>query len=63
MTEILASRRVRLYLNRPWQNAIVRKALHGPVTQRVPVSLLQQHPDCRVTITRQVAAPPQPTLR
>ncbi len=63
MKEILASQRVRLYLNRPWQNAIVRKALHGTVTERVPVSLLQQHPDCRFTITRQVAAPPDPTLR
>ena len=63
MKEILASRRVRLYLNRPWQNAIMRQALHGPVTPRVPVSLLQQHPDCRFTLTRSVTELPEPTLR
>ncbi len=63
MKEILESRKVRLYLNRPWHNAIVRKALHGPVTQRVPVSILQQHPDCHVTITTRVAALPEPRLR
>ncbi len=63
MKEILDSRQVRLYLNRAWQNAIVRKALHGPVTQHVPVSLLQDHADCRFTITREVAEPPEPSLR
>ena len=63
MKEILASRRVRLYLNRPWQNAIMRQALHGPVTPRVPVSLLQQRPDCRFTLTRSVTELPEPTLR
>ena len=63
MREILASRKVRLYMNRPWQCAIVRKLLHGPVTARVPVSLLQRHPDARVTLADHVADPPEPTLR
>ncbi len=63
MKEILESRRVRLYLNRPWQNAIVRKALHGPVTPHVPVSLLQEHDDCHFTLVRQVAEPVEPDLR
>ena len=63
MKEILESRRVRLYLNRPWQNAIVRVALHGPVTPQAPVSLLQEHPDCRLTVTREVMALPEPTLK
>lgn len=63
MKEILAARQIRLYLNRPWQNAIVRKALHGPVTPQVPVSLLQDHPDYHLTITQEVTEPPEPTLR
>ncbi len=56
MAEILGARRVRLYLNRPWQCAIVRKLLHGPVTAAVPASLLQRHPDCRLVLTDEVAA-------
>ena len=63
MKEILESRKVRLYFNRPWQNAIVRKALHGPVTARVPVSLLQWHEDCHFTVAEQVTEPAEPGLR
>lgn len=63
MREILASRKVRLFMNRPWQCAIVRKLLHGPVTARVPASLLQRHPDCHVTLTAEVAQIPEPILR
>jgi glucosamine-6-phosphate deaminase len=63
MTEILASRKVRLYMNREWQAAIVRKLLHGPVTPAVPASLLQEHPDAHVTIAEHVAELPEPALR
>ena len=63
MQEILGSRKVRLYLNRPWQSAIVRKILHGPVSERVPASLLQRHADTRFVITAEVAELPEPTLR
>ena len=63
MKEILGARKVRLYLNRPWQCAIVRKLLHGPVTARVPVSLLQRHKDCRIVVTEEVTQLPEPTLR
>ncbi len=63
MTEILASRKVRLYMNREWQAAIVRKLLHGPVTPAVPASLLQEHPDAHVTIAEHVAEVPEPALR
>jgi glucosamine-6-phosphate deaminase len=62
MQEILASRKVRLYMNREWQTAIVRKLLHGPVTPAVPASLLQEHPDVRVTIAECVAEAPEPAL-
>lgn len=63
MKEVLASRKVRIYMNREWQAAIVRKILHGPVTEAVPASLLQEHPDVRFTIAEYVAAQPEPGLR
>jgi len=63
MKEILASRKVRIYMNRPWQCAIVRRLLHGPVTAAVPASLLQNHPDARVTAVDLVTDLPEPTLR
>jgi glucosamine-6-phosphate deaminase len=63
MREILGSRKVRVYMNRPWQGAIVRELLHGPVTPAVPASLLQRHPDARVVIAGHVARLPEPELR
>jgi glucosamine-6-phosphate deaminase len=63
MREILESRQVRLYMNRDWQSAIVRKMLHGPVTAAVPASLVQQHPDAALTLTEQVTILPEPGLR
>lgn len=63
MKEILQSRKVRIYMNRAWQGAIVRKLLHGPVTSAVPASLLQRHPDARVTAVDIVTDLPQPKLR
>ena len=63
MREILASRAVRIFMNRPWQCAIARKLLHGPVTARCPASLLQRHGDTLVTMTEEVVAMPEATLR
>jgi glucosamine-6-phosphate deaminase len=63
MKEILESRKVRIFMNRVWQCAIVRKLLHGPVTAAVPASLLQRHADAHVTATEAVTLPPQPELR
>ena len=63
MQEILQSRKVRIYMNRAWQCAIVRKLLHGPVTAAVPASLLQRHPDARVTAADLVTDMPEPELR
>lgn len=62
MKEILDSFKVRIYLNRHWQSAIVRKILHGPVTPNVPASLLQNHPDVLFAITDYVAEIPEPQL-
>jgi glucosamine-6-phosphate deaminase len=63
MAEILASRRLRFYCNRPWQRAVVRRVLHGPVTAACPASMLRKHDDATLTIADFVAAPPQIGLR
>ena len=63
MKEILAARRLRFYCNRPWQSAVIRRALHGPVTAACPASLLRTHADAVLTIADYVAAPPQIQLR
>jgi glucosamine-6-phosphate deaminase len=63
MKEILESRKVRIYMNRFWQCAIVRKVLHGPVTPAVPASLLQNHPDVRFVIADLVTELPEPQLQ
>jgi glucosamine-6-phosphate deaminase len=62
MKEILGSWKVRIYMNRIWQSAVVRKILHGPVTPAVPASLLQEHPDVRFVVAEYVAELPEPAL-
>ena len=63
MKEILASRKCRFYCNRPWQRAVVRRALHGPLTSACPASLLRTHPDAEITVADYVAEPPEIKLR
>ena len=63
MKEILASRRLRIYCNRPWQAGVVRRALHGPVTPSCPASFLRTHPDASLTLARFVANLPDIQLR
>ena len=63
MKEILGSKRLRFYCNRPWQSAVVRRVLHGPLTAACPASLLRTHPDATLTIADYVAAPPDIRLR
>ena len=63
MREILASRRLRFYCNRPWQSAVIRRVLQGPISPACPASFLRTHPDATVTITQLVAEPPQIALR
>jgi glucosamine-6-phosphate deaminase len=59
MKEILAARRLRLYCNRVWQSAVVRRALHGPVTAACPASFMRTHPDACLTVIEYVATPPR----
>lgn len=61
--EILGSKRLRFYCNRPWQSAVVRRVLHGPVTAACPASLLRNHSDAMLTIADYVAQLPDIRLR
>lgn len=63
MFEILRSKKLRFYCNRPWQRAVVRRVLHGPITAACPASLLRTHPDAELTIADFVAEPPEIRLR
>ena len=63
MKEILESRQCRFYCNRPWQRAVVRRVLHGPITSACPASLLRTHADTEITIADYVAQPPDIKLR
>lgn len=63
MKEILASRKLRFYCNRPWQSAVVRRVLHGPITPACPASLLRLHRDAVLTVADYVAQPPDIRLR
>jgi glucosamine-6-phosphate deaminase len=63
MKEILAAQRLRFYCNRPWQSAVVRRALHGPLTPAAPASFFRLHRDAVLTVAEYVAAPPNIQLR
>lgn len=63
LKEILGSRRLRFYCNRPWQSAVVRRVLHGPIAPACPASYLRTHPDAMLTIADFVAAVPNIQLR
>ncbi len=63
MKEILAAKRLRFYCNRPWQSAVVRRVLHGPITAACPASLLRTHPDAVLTVADYVAALPNIQLQ
>jgi glucosamine-6-phosphate deaminase len=63
MKEILSAGRLRFYCNRPWQSAVIRRVLHGPVTAACPASLLRTHTDASVTIAAYVAQIPDIRLR
>lgn len=59
MAEIMRSAKMRVYLMRPWQSAVVRRVFYGPVTPKYPASYLQRHPDLRVVMVEFVAQPPR----
>ncbi len=58
MKELLASRHIHLTFMRDWHAGIFRRALFGPVNVDCPGSLIQEHSNVRVTLTRLAAKPP-----
>ena len=63
MRECLAARKLRFYCNRPWQSAVVRRVLHGPITPACPASFLRTHADAEIAVADDVAAQPEVRLR
>ena len=63
MKECLGAKRMRFYCNRPWQSAVLRRALHGPITSACPASYLRTHADAEIAVADYVAAKPDIRLR
>ena len=55
--ECLSAKKVRVYSDTgAWKQTAFRVALFGPITPEYPMTILQKHPDARVTATRETAA-------
>jgi glucosamine-6-phosphate deaminase len=61
--QIFDSESIIVYFNRPWQSAVVRKLLFGQITARFPASLLREHGNVQLVMTREVAEKPDFQLR
>ena len=55
MKEILASRKIHIYLDWPWQKQVLRNTLKGPITPMFPAGFLQEHDDVTITAAEYVA--------
>lgn len=53
---IMKSRKIILAAKGSKKAEIIRKALEGPVTEDIPASILQLHPNCQVLLDREAAA-------
>jgi glucosamine-6-phosphate isomerase len=56
LKDLLAARTVILLANGENKADIIRRSLQGEITEQVPASLLQRHPDCRVLLDAPAAA-------
>ncbi len=57
--ECLSARKVRLFSDTgAWKQTALRVALLGPLTTEYPITLLQEHPDARITATIETASHP-----
>ena len=57
--ECLSARKVRLFSDTgAWKQTALRVALFGPITAEYPITLLQTHPDARITATVETARHP-----
>lgn len=62
MREILGARQLRIFMNRHWQSAAVRRLVCGPVTAAFPASLAQTHDNWTLHVVDQVLDQPEPVL-
>ena len=53
MGAIMSARKILLIANGPAKKDIVERAFHGPITPRVPASILQLHPDVTVIFSEE----------
>ncbi len=56
MKEILNSKKIRLYCFRDWHKSVIKRASFGDKDISFPASLLQEHKDARIGISKEVAA-------
>ena len=63
MSEILNSRRIRVFMNRVWQWSVLRKLLFGPITGKFPASLLQNHKEVSFHVVKSVIEIPELGLK
>jgi glucosamine-6-phosphate deaminase len=57
--ECLSAKKVRLFSDTgAWKQTALRVALFGPMTDEYPITLLQEHPDARITATIETASHP-----
>jgi len=57
--ECLSAKKVRLFSDTgAWKQTALRVALFGPLTTEYPITLLQEHPDARITATLETASHP-----
>lgn len=62
MREILSARKLRIYMNRHWQSAAIRRLAFGPRRADFPASLVQGHPDWHLYVVENVLDPAEPEL-
>lgn len=62
MREILSARTLRIYMNRHWQSAAIRRLAFGPREAAFPASLIQTHPDWHLDVVDHVLDMPEPEL-
>lgn len=55
MKQILASKRIYIALNRPWQHGIVKHVLFDEMQAKIPASLLQNHKNVEFCTYKEVA--------
>ena len=55
MKQILASRKVYIALNRPWQHGIFKHVLNDEIQPQIPATLLKTNPNVTFCLTEEIA--------